>query len=516
MVVALGLSAAACADDGSEPISAPSTSESTVDSTTTTDVGTTTTAATTTEVATTTTEVATTTTGPEPTTTLPVEPAEFPYWSAACTEVAGAAATFELDPALIEFSTLGAAPSLDLVMPQVVTSVGPSGSIAATSSIPGGVLVAVYPPDGWPTADEILYSSSLVAVNDDGSIRWRRCFDDDVETRRFAVAPAALGPDVAWVLSGDEPFRIIGVDLATGADVELPLPAADLAELGERGAGSDRFLVLGPKLGGGLVVDGDRLLVVDTLDGSTTDVPVPPSWIANEGGWLFLVDTDPLDDEVVVADGAPSPGESAALYVDGSWTDDPAVRRELLPLQVTETFGEPFELRLYDGAGDLVWTVPEFHSVGREGFHWAVADDVVVAMRCPEWDADGYCGWVGDEPPTEEMVGFDVTTGAELWTRPGSAAVPVIAGSTAIVTDRDGDTSTSGGYVLVDLLTGERIGPDGDAWPEGSFTQECCGGDVYVNVRRDGGVVVATNQEHVRIWYPPEVTRPTATVDLMG
>lgn len=505
VVVALGL-VAACADDGSEPIAAPVTTEA-ADATTTTGAPTTTT------------EAATTTEPTSTTTTAPVAPEDVPYWSTACTEVAGdAGATSESDPATEQFTTLGAAPSLDLVMPDVVTSAGPYPSIATASRIPGGVLVGVYPTDYWPTVEEILYSSSLVAVNDDGSIRWRRCFDDDFETRRFSVAPAELEPDVAWVFgtAWDEPLRIVGVDLATGADVDFPVPLADLAEFGERGYGSSRFVVLGPRSGSGLVFDGDRLVVVDTLDGSTTDVPVPPSWIANEGGWLYLLDADPADGEVVIADRSPLPGESAALFVDGSWTQDPALQRELLPMRVTETFGEPFELRLFDGAGDLVWSVPDFHSVGREGFHWVVADDVVVAMRCPEWGTDGYCGWVGDEPPKEEMVGFDVDTGEALWTKDGSYAVPVLAGNTAIVTEWSDDTIASSGYVLLDLRTGERIGPDGDPWPEGSFVEECCGGYVYVHTELDGGVVIVTNEEHVRVWYPPELTRPTLTVDLMG
>jgi outer membrane protein assembly factor BamB len=204
------------------------------------------------------------------------------------------------------------------------------------------------------------------------------------------------------------------------------------------------------------------------------------------------------------------------VYVDGTWSDDSQLRRYLLPLEMTETFGEPFELQLLDGAGDLVWAVSEYHGISREGFRWLVADDVVVAMRCAEWDADGACVWGDDGPPEEEMVGFDIETGAELWTLPGTRSVPVAAGNTAIVTDWDGDTVASSGYVLVDLVTGERIGPDGDPWPAEAFAQECCGGDVFVNVQRDGGVVVATNMEHVRVWYPPELTTPTVTVELMG
>ena len=124
-------------------------------------------------------------------------PAGFPYWTAECTEqLDDRAVSYRFDDALGTFTTFGIAPTLDLTMPVVVTSAGPYGSIAGSSTIPGGVLVGVYPPDGWPVADEMLASSSLVAVNHDGTVRWRRCFDE-FETRGFAVAPAELDPGTA-------------------------------------------------------------------------------------------------------------------------------------------------------------------------------------------------------------------------------------------------------------------------------------------------------------------------------
>jgi len=519
VVAALGLVLAACDDDGSEPIAAPSTTEpaptSTAESTTTSSTTTPVDAATTTTTTTTTT-TETTTTSLAPTTT-DVQ-GEFPYWTAKCTELIGDdTAEPPLDPALREFTTLGAEPALDIVIPEVMTSAGPYGSIAATEVIPGGVLVGVYPPSGWPTASEILSSSSLAAVDDDGSIRWRRCFDDEFGTRRFAVAAAALEPDVVWVLSNawDEPLRIVGVDLATGADVAFPARADDLADFMERGFGTSRTLVLGPKVTDGPVGADDSLLLVDTLDGSMTSIPVPPSWVGNEGGWANPIDLDPTGGDVVIADRTPSPGELAAVYVDGRWTEDPAVRRDVLPAQITESFGEPFELRLLDGGGAEVWAVPEFRGISREGFRTAIAEDVVVAVRCVEWDADGVCTQDDDGQPVEELVAYDLETGDQLWSTPGARALTAVTGNTALATARAGEFGlTADGYVVLDLTSGEAV--PGTTWPAGTFDEGCCGEGEYVHVHRIGGVVVATDEEHVRVWYPPELTQPTVTVDLMG
>jgi hypothetical protein len=453
-----------------------------------------------------------TTTVADVTTTVP---GEFPYWTDVCTERAGdPGASFGFDEPLGRFTTLAAAPTLDLVMPQVMTSAGPYGSIAGSSTIPGGVLVAVYPPDAWPAADEMLASSSLVAVNHDGTVRWRRCFDE-FETRAVAVTAGALQPTTAWVIgtAWNEPLELLGIDLVTGTDVPFPL---DVSALAQRGDGS-RYLVFGTAYGGRPFTAADQLTMFDTLDGSSGLVPVPPAWIGGEGGWVQVLDADPLDDEVVLADDFPIAGETTSVYVDGQWTDAPAVRRDVLPPQITESFGAPFELRLFDGAGDLIWAVPDFHSVGREGFHWAVADSVILAMRCTSWDQDGFCGWVDDQPPQEELVGFDIQTGAELWTSTGYRAVPIVAGDMGIISDVTGELGTlDDGYVLVDLRSGERIDPEADRWPSGSFAEECCGGYVYTHVERSGGAVIATDGEHVRVWYPPGFTMPTVSVDLMG
>ncbi len=499
-----------CGQDGTEAVRAPSTSTtpSTIvsptvgsGSTVTTPRGT---------------SAPPTTTGTSSASTSSTVSGEFPYWSTACVERRGAAgATYEFDNRLGTFTTLGAMPTLDLLLPVVRTPAGPAGSNAATSVIPGGVLVGVYPPSGWPTSESIA-SSSLVAVDDDGTVRWRRCFDA-MEASGFVVAPAELEPTTAWVVTSawDQPLQILGIDLVSGTDVPFP---TDVSGLDQRGSGQ-RFMVLGERSEVTEIAVGDLLTIVDSLDGTTWDIPYPPTAIGEraDSAWFTVLDVSPFDDDFVLVHGFPMPGEVRSVFVDGSWTENPETFSDVLPLTATE-FGEPFELQLRDGAGDLVWAVSDFHSVGREGFHWAVADDVVIAMRCTEWDTEGFCDWTTDGPPVEELVGFDITTGQELWTLPGYRAIPILDGNLAIMT-LDGDGVADNGYMLVDLLTGERVDVDSvflDAWPAGAFSEECCGGYEFVHVGHDGAIVVATNEENIRVWYPPELTFQTLPVDLMA
>lgn len=506
----LVLALASCADDGTETAPTAPTSTSTTTSTSSS-----TTSTTTSEPAADTTTSTTTSTSTTPTTTAttttatPVPAAEFPYWSTTCTERFGdEGVTYESSEALGTFTTLGAAPTLDIEIPQVVTSAGPYGSIAASVPVPGGVIVGIYPPDGWPSGDVPLVSSSLVAVDDDGSLRWRRCFDD-FETRSFLVAPAQADPTTAWVIGSawNQPLEVRGVDVVTGIDVGFPTRVSNLAQRG----GDRRHLVLGRDHGTGQFGDGDLLTLVDTLDGTSREIPVPPSWIGTDGGWVQVLDAASPGDVRLAAD-FPTPGDATEVFVDGAWVDDPDVQREVLPPQVTESFGAPFELRLLDGAGELIWSVSDFHSVSREGFHWYVGDSVLVASRCTSADADGYCGWVDDTPPTEELVAFDLGTGRELWGDGALAAVSLGAGDLGLVIDTG--LAPDGVTVLVDLRTGERIGPEGDPWPSGAFSTGCCGEYDYRHAERDGAVVIATDDRHVRVWYPPELTTPTVSVDL--
>lgn len=445
---------------------------------------------------------------------------DLPRWSTPCVERLGdASAAAAFDPQLTAFTTLGDAPTLDLRLPIVETSpdqAGWSDPAARTSVVPGGVIVGTYPPSGWPTPDRIT-SSSLVAVDHDGTLRWRRCFDD-VESRGFGVAPAALEPTTAWVISeaSQHPLQILGVDLRTGSEVAFPIDVADQQVMGS----SDRYLLLGLRRDAEQIAPDDELTLVDLFDAGTSSIPYPSAMVGRPASdpWFELHDPDPLDDDVVVSMSDWSAGSSRSLFVDGAWRDDGATLRAVVPPRVTVTFEEPFELQFIDGADDLVWSVPDFRGPSREGFHWAVADEVVLAMRCLEWDEEGWCRWTDDGPPAEELVGFDRATGEALWTLPGPRAVPVLDGNRAIVTHAvDLDDAAAVGYVLIDVRTGARpetSSEPGAAWPAGAFAEECCGGDEFVHVDQHGAVVIATNSANVRVWYPPQATVETTVVDL--
>ncbi len=532
MFVALvAIIAASCGEDASETGSTESTSapgEAVATTTTTTAAATTTTSpppeppADTSDVETSAPTIAPASTTAPATTDAPASGGseDVPRWSTECVERVGdVVADRGFDSQLAAFTTVAAVPTLDLRLPFVETTADGSEwfePAARTSIVPGGVVVGTYPPSGWPTPERIT-SSSLVAVDRDGTVRWRRCFDD-VESRSFAVAPAALEPTTAWVITEgwQAPLQVVGVDLGTGADVPFPIDVTDRHVVGA----ADRFVLLGVRRDVEEIVSSDVLTLVDLLDGGTTAIPYPPGVVGRPAStpWFEIHDPDPVDDEVVVIVEGSSPGSARAAFVDGGWRDDAGTLRDVVPPTVATTFEEPFELRLVDGAGEVVWSVPEFHGPSREGFHWTVADDVVLAMRCLDWDPEGWCSWTDDGPPTEELVGFDRATGAELWTLPGPRAVPVLAGDRAIVThDADGDGVAADGYVLIDLRTGESPAEnsgDVDAWPFGAFAEECCGGDEFVHVRRDGAVVIATNSTTVRVWYPPEATAGTTEVDL--
>jgi hypothetical protein len=219
---------------------------------------------------------------------------------------------------------------------------------------------------------------------------------------------------------------------------------------------------------------------------------------------ITIHDADPLDTSYVLVDGDYPFDPAVWIDTGDGWTDDAAEIAATLPPILRDTYNDPRELQLLDAAGEPIWTVENFGGFGREGFHSAVADSVALATDC----ADG----VSEEC---SLLAFDIDTGRRLWSLPGYRSVPVVVGDRAIISDNQSEVAAAHGYVLIDLRTGEPV-DESSAWPVASFAVECCGGGDYVYVHRDGGVVFAVDGDHVRVWFPPELTDSTTQVDVVG
>lgn len=75
-------------------------------------------------------------------------------------------------------------------------------------------------------------------------------------------------------------------------------------------------------------------------------------------------------------------------------------------------------------------------------------------------------------------------------------------------------TVPSPGFVLLDNQSG-RVVDESLRWADpGVFRAACCGEGDYVHVRRSGAVVLATNGDHLRVWYPSTMGAKTIAVSL--
>lgn len=406
---------------------------------------------------------------------------------------------------LSSFTTLGAAPSLDVVLPP-----GVGGTpTAVVRQVPGGVLVGVFPPAFESGDGTELPTSSLTVLDHDGTIRWHRSFGTD--SIGFAVPPAELAPTLLWVTrsSGGGPRRLSAIDLATGSDSPNSKPFADLVARRR----TSRFVLLNDEPAGRTVDGSTRLTVVDLLTGSPVEVPYPVQLLgmSPDAGNVDILDPDPLDAEFVLALSPDPYAAPQSVFVGGSWTNDPSAMASVNPARLRR---ETSRLEWVDGAGRTVWGLPDFHRSPREGLHETVAGGVVLALRCRAWD-ESSCLANADGVVEEELVALDAATGALLWTLPGLREIPVAGASTAIIGIASGEFgSPTGGYVQIDLRSGARVDPDATPWPPGAFEEACCGDSDYVFVTTDGAVVAATNRDRIRIWYPPEASRPTVTVSI--
>lgn len=431
-----------------------------------------------------------------PTTVEPVAPVT--AWEPDCIDRFGdAEPPPAIDDGLTQFTTLGTEPSLDIAIPTIDTANGVEPPLVSPVVVPGGVALTSY---GY-TADST-DAAAVVVVDDDGSVRWRRCFEGEgspsgplyVGAGAVTLVTTTYGVDTGSV-------TIRRLDPATGRD------AGDADVRPDTVVGhalGDLVLLQRPWQADAVDVDA-QLEVLDLVTGAITSIPYPDAAIAGDPVYFELVD---VGDDVMIAGTTFTRNAPDIVWTGDSWSTEPDDLRALPP-SIRIPFGNDVPLQLLDGAGAVLWEVDGFHTISREGFNNAIADSVVVVMECLDWTDDLGCQWIDEStPPREQLSAFDLATGERLWARPGGQSFAAIAGDRGIVT-------AEVGWELVDLRTGERVDDQPvTAWPQDDiFFNECCGAGDYVWTRLDGGVLFESTGDRLRVWLPPEASTPTVTAD---
>lgn len=419
-------------------------------------------------------------------------------WNPDCVERTGnGESPSTVDEALTRFTTLAADPSLDIAIPTVETPNGSEPPLAAPVVLPGGVALTLY---GYTLEGND--ATAVVVIDDDGAVRWRRCFEGDgMPTGNLVLGDGS--DSVALVTSAYDvdttSVTVRHLDLVSGDDIDAPLTRADAAV----GAAIGELVLLQLPWQAGAVANDAALELVNVATGESAAIPYPDAAVGDAPDSLVygLVS---MVDEVVVVGSASGSNAPDIVWTGDSWSSDPEDLRSLPPT-VRIPFGNDEPLQLIDGAGDVVWEVDGFHSISREGFNNAITDSVVLAMECLDWSDDLGCQWVDETtPPREQLAAFDLATGERLWARPGGQAFAAIDGDRGIVT-------ADQGWELIDLRTGERVGDQPvAAWPQDDiWANECCGAGDYIWTRLDGGVLFESTGDRLRVWLPPAATTPT-------
>lgn len=438
-------------------------------------------------------------------TTVAVDPTSGTGFEPACVETSGGSGTIDRLAGLDTFGPLGSTPRLTLRLPGYRgEGEGELGDVAVRlARIPGGILVEIVPDSfgggtGW----------ELVAIDHDGSVRWRRCAPDRWPVDLW-VAPAEDGPDMALMRTYDDagPSTALAFDLATGADVDIA-GAGELPAL----AGSARFVLLGRNDGVRVSLDTDRLQLLDLLDGTVVELPYPERADGQEPFRLIwrVVDADPERPVVLQYDPF---GAAVGAWVDGVWTTDAAQLARYAPGEARETFAADGSgtsgIEGIAGDGQRRWFHATEGSLPGEGFHLTEVDGVVLANVCRQAAAEYGCD-------RGAFVALDASTGAVRWELPEFRAVGIVADGYAIVSDVSvyaGDQASSRS-VMIDLDTGEPV--PGQDWAADAFVNGCCGEGEYMYVGGDGGVVWAVHVDHVDVYYPDALSRPTVSVAVGG
>ena len=244
----------------------------------------------------------------------------------------------------------------------------------------------------------------------------------------------------------------------------------------------------------------------DLVGETLTVVPPPP---VDDTG-QFVEYRLGADDDVVAIAGS----TVVAVYHDGGWRRDDATRLAARPIEVRFGLAESQAqagLEGVDALGTVVWRNGEITDPRLEGVAIITDGPITLAGVCLGPNPDGSCD-------RYELVGVDTATGTIRWRLPGLRAAAAVADGWALVTDgvftsTDGGLNSAPGYLMIDDRTG-AVADDTQRWPSGSFTQGCCGEGDYLWVRRDGGVIFAAADGHLRVWYPAAASDGTHTVTL--
>jgi hypothetical protein len=434
--------------------------------------------------------------------------------------------------ALRTFGAIGAAPAWSFRLPGFRSESG--GGVGGTGGrarrIPGGFLVSVNVDD--LTLFTVAYGHSiLMAVNDDGSIRWRQCRTDgfagfaavadvgDAPTQ--AIIALSEGPQTTNAVETD--YRI--VDLADGRDegslhdraVAAGLEPAYLADQ-LRWIGHHTLLFSGREAADYSVdrtLDShDRIVRVD-LRTMTVDVirlPRVAIGLGQTSQWLTLT---PADEPAVLSSAADLvvPLPKAVLH-RGRWLTEaaagPVVWNESFPRVVTyraDQIQQP-TLVATDADGRIVWERSDLVVLLSDSVTVFSSEGTAVATVCAP-NSPGCAD--------QMLVGVDAATGADRWQLPGTYEVAFVSNGLAMVVPIAPVGSVgSSPWQLIDVHTGTPLGTD-QQWvdPQAFLIDHSGFGVATDRVDVSGAFVLTAHRDRLSVWMPKALTPgPTRFVSL--
>lgn len=429
----------------------------------------------------------------EPDDTVPETAVVDERWNPSCVDRFGSGDRPSADSGLDALGPLGAVPGLDLALPGYRSSAqaDPSAVNVAVGRVDGGTVVLTRPYEG-----DVINVYVLSVIDDDGAVRWRRC-----TSGAFAGSMlSSPGADLVVVseytpgTASDAPIWR-AFDAATGRDA-APLDIPDDLQT-VTVSGRLALFTLGDER---MTTADDEMLLLDLATGELTALPYPDV----EGVEAFRFEFEIIDSgdggiRILERSGSDRVAVGG-VWIDGAWQTDDATILEATPVRAVNTFDDRgWEGR--NGLGDVVWSRPDLLDIRQEGFLSGVSETVTIINACRERNDFG-CG-------QGSLFGIDTATGETLWERSGLRGVSAVGDGVAVIVN-----DASDGWEMIDTLTGELV-DEAQQWAGVEvFSQECCGAGDFVWVGRDGGVVFAVNQDHVRVWYPQGRSGDTISLTL--